>query len=133
MYHIWTLLVKGILIKKNRDIFTYFRLDFSDACNERVSLFIVNKIQTRVTKNKKHRKPIVVFAGADGFRTLFSVEVRVFRRLRASRQEFPNAGRVGRGVSMAGGVATVRRPVRAQTVELVPETKRVRKGETAPR
>lgn len=48
-----------------------------------------------------------VVSGTDGFRTFSAVEVRVFRRLRTCRQEFPDAGGAGRGVFVAGGVALI--------------------------
>lgn len=66
--------------------------------------------------------------GADGFRTFHTFKVCVFCRLRACGEKFTNAGGVGRGVSVAGGFAPVRRPVRAPAVKLIPETKRFGPG-----
>lgn len=73
------------------------------------------------------------FTDFDGFGTFLAVHVCVFHRIRAGHQKLPNAGRVGRGLSVAGGVVAIRRSVRAQAVEFVPEAQRFGQGETASR
>jgi len=72
-------------------------------------------------------------SGAHGLRTFFAVEIRVFRRLHAYRQELSDAGGAGTGMLVAGGVTPIRRSVCAQAVELVPETERFGQGKTASR